>query len=249
MTRVLLIRHGETHGYFDDVGLTEHGEDQVRAKAAELAAELPASATVVLPHAPTARATATARGLREGLAGRRPDLHLGELYTEGRFDSVQFLHDGAARESSGVAAHRLRFEENGDGVPDWVAAYDRFDTDYGAGSRLGGPIDRWMDLVSLHFEPPQVIAYRAWAGIRVLDPQAVALVSTHSALLRGFAAAALGHDPGEARNLEHVEVVHDGTHATVTFRGESAEVGVPTELPPWLDPSYLEAGERAAHRW
>ncbi len=46
-----------------------------------------------------------------------------------------------------------------------------------------------------------------------------------------------------------VEVVHDGRHATVSFRGESAEVGVPTELPPWLDPAYLEAGERAAHRW
>lgn len=249
MTRVLLIRHGETHGYFDDVGLTEHGEDQVRAKAEELAGELPDATSVRLPHAPTARATATARGLRDVLAARRPDLDLGELVTDGRFDSLQFLHEGAARESSGVAAYRLRFEENGEGVPDWITAYDRFDTDYGAGSRLGGPIDRWMDLVSLHFEPPQVIAFRAWAGIRALHPGPVALVSTHSALLRGFAAAALGHDPGEPRNLEHVEVVHDGVRATVTFRGESVEVGVPTELPPWLDPSYLDTGERAAHRW
>ncbi|MEJ2887156.1 histidine phosphatase family protein [Actinomycetospora aeridis] len=253
MTRVLLIRHGETHGYFDDVGLTEHGEDQVRAKAEELAADLPESAAVAFPHAPTARATATARGLREVLASRRPDLALGELVTDARFDSLQFLHDGAARESSGVAAHRLRFEENGGGRPDWITAYDRFDTDYGAGSRLGGPIDRWMDLVSLHFEPPQVIAYRAWAGVRALraggDERAVALVSTHSALLRGFAAAALGHDPGEPRNLEHVEIVHDGRRAVVTFRGESVEVGVPLEVPPWLDPSYLDAGERAARRW
>ena len=114
--------------------------------------------------------------------------------------------------------------------------------------RLGGPIDRWMDLVSLHFEPPQVIAYRAWAGIRALG-EGTTLVSSHSALLRGFAAAALGHDPGEPRNLEHVEVVHDGRHAVVSFRGETAEVDVPAELPPWLDASYLEAGERTAHRW
>lgn len=246
--RVLLIRHGETHGYFDDVGLTEHGEEQCRAKAAELADDLPDGAAIAMVHAPTARATATARTLRAVLAARRDDLDLGDLRPDARFDSLQFLHDGAARESSGVAAHRLRFEENGAGVPDWVRAYDRFDTDYGAGSRLGGPIDRWMDLVSLHFEPPQVIAYRAWAGIRALG-DGTTLVSSHSALLRGFAAAALGHDPGEPRNLEHVEVLHDGRRALVTFRGESAEVDVPAELPPWLDASYLEAGERATHRW
>jgi broad specificity phosphatase PhoE len=256
--RVLLIRHGETHGYHDDVGLTEHGEEQCRGKAEALAGELPRGVRVALPHAPTARATATARVLHDVLAARRDDLRLGELRPDARFDSLQFLHDGAARESSGVAKHRLRYETDGP-APDWVRAYDRFDTDYGAGSRLGGPIDRWMGLVSLHFEPPQVIAYRAWAGIRGLDDGTggtggtegtdVTLVSTHSALLRGFAAAALGHDPGEPRNLEHVEVEHDGKRAVVTFRGEVADVEVPTELPPWLDPSYLDAGQRAAHRW
>ena len=30
---VLLIRHGDTHGYFDDVGLTERGEAQARRRA------------------------------------------------------------------------------------------------------------------------------------------------------------------------------------------------------------------------
>jgi hypothetical protein len=108
MNRVLLIRHGETHGYFDDVGLTEHGEDQCRAKGDELAGELPAGARVALVHAPTARATATARMLREVLAARRADLDLGDPKADGRFDSLQFLHEGAARESSGVAAHRLQ---------------------------------------------------------------------------------------------------------------------------------------------
>jgi broad specificity phosphatase PhoE len=252
MSRVLLIRHGETHGYYDDVGLTEHGEEQVRVKGAELAGELGAGTAVGLVHAPTARATATARMLREVLTARRGDLVLDEPRADARFDSLQFLHDGAARESSGVAAHRLHVETNGAAVPDWARAYDRFDTDYGAGSRLGGPIDRWMDLVSLHFEPPQVVAYRAWAGIRALadgPDEGVTLVASHSALLRGFAAAALGHDPGEPRNLEHVEVVHDGRRATVAFRGERAEVDVPAQLPPWLDPAYLDAGERAAHRW
>ncbi|PVZ12010.1 histidine phosphatase family protein [Actinomycetospora cinnamomea] len=249
MSRVLLIRHGETHGYFDDVGLTEHGEEQCRAKATELAGDLPTGARVAMVHAPTARATATARTLREVLAARRDDLDLGDLRPDVRFDSLQFLHGGAARESSGVAAHRLRFSANGTPAPDWVRAYDQFDTDYGAGSRLGGPIDRWMTLVGLHFEPPQVIAYRAWAGIRAQDPDMITLVASHSALLRGFAAAALGHDPGEPRNLEHVDVVVDGDHARVAFRGEHVDVEVPTELPPWLDPSYLDAEERAARPW
>lgn len=252
MSRVLLIRHGETHGYFDDVGLTEHGEDQCRAKGDELAGELPAGARVALVHAPTARATATARMLREVLAARRDDLELGELRSDGRFDSLQFLHEGAARESSGVAAHRLQYATNGGPTPDWVRAYDRFDTDYGAAPRRGGPIDRWMALVGLHFEPPQVIAYRAWAGIRALDttdPASITLVASHSALLRGFAAAALGRDPGEPRNLEHVEVVGDGPRAAVAFRGERVDVEVPTELPPWLNPDYLDDGTRAALPW
>lgn len=248
MTRVLLIRHGETHGYFDDVGLTELGEEQCRAKGKELAAALAPGSRVTMPHAPTARGTATAVLLREvllaELGGR--DVEIGELVPDGRFDSLQFLYGGEARESSGVAKHRIGLEGE---RPDWARAFDRFDTDFGAGSKLGGPIDRWMVATDLHFEPPQVIAYRAWAGVRAQAPGTVALASSHSALLRAFASAALGHDVGEPRNLEHVEVALDGARATVTFRGESADVEVPAELPPWLNPAYLDAGERAAHRW
>ncbi|TDQ50171.1 broad specificity phosphatase PhoE [Actinomycetospora succinea] len=249
MTRVLLIRHGETHGYFDDVGLTELGEEQCRAKGKELAAVLAPGTRVAMPHAPTARGTATAVLLREVLlAELGPDsgVEIGELVTDARFDSLQFLYGGQARESSGVAKHRIGLEGE---RPDWAVAFDRFDTDFGAGSKAGGPIDRWMVSTDLHFEPPQVIAYRAWAGVRAQAPGTVALASSHSALLRGFASAALGHDVGEPRNLEHVEVDLDGDRATVTFRGESADVEVPAEVPPWLDPAYLDAGHRAAHRW
>ncbi|WP_285648371.1 histidine phosphatase family protein [Actinomycetospora sp. NBRC 106375] len=249
MSRVLLIRHGETHGYYDDVGLTALGEEQVRAKGKELAATLPPGTRVVMPHAPTARGTATAELLREVLlAELRPedDVTVGELVPDARFDSLQFLFDGEARESSGVARHRRALD--GD-PPDWARAFDRFDTDFGAGSKLGGPIDRWMVATDLHFEPPQVIAYRAWAGIRAQPADTIALASSHSALLRAFASAATGHDVGEPHNLEHVDVELAGGRATVTFRGERADVAVPTELPPWLDPSYLDAGERAAHRW
>lgn len=261
--QVLLLRHGETHGYFDDVGLTELGEGQARdagrALGKELGATLPAGTRVRLPHAPTARATATAVTLRasllEALAENRgagPGLDVGGLEPDAHFDSLQFLHDGAASESSGVAAHRLRLDAGPDAArprPDWAAAYDRFDSDYGAGSRLGGPIDRWMVATTRHFEPPQVIVYRAWAGITALGrdaaPGSVALVSSHSALLRAFAAAAIGHDPGEPANLEAVRVEVDGPAATVTFREHRVVVEVPTEVPPWIDPAYLH-GARAA---
>jgi broad specificity phosphatase PhoE len=252
MSRVLLIRHGETHGYFDDVGLTDHGEAQARAKGKELAAVLPAGARVTMPHAPTARGTATAVTLREVLLaelGPGTDVTVGDLVPDARFDSLQILHAGAARESSGVAKHRIGLEGE---LPDWARAFDRFDTDFGAGSKLGGPIDRWMVSTDLFFEPPQVIAYRAWAGIRAQEKQApgtIALASSHSALLRGFASAALGHDVGEPRNLEHVDVEVHGDRATVTYRDEQVEVDVPTTVPPWLNPAYLDAGERAARPW
>ncbi len=58
--RILLIRHGETHGYYDDVGLTPVGEAQAELKAKELAPQLPAGVHVAISHAPTAPATATA---------------------------------------------------------------------------------------------------------------------------------------------------------------------------------------------
>ena len=250
---MVLLRHGETHGYFDDVGLTELGEAQAhdagRALGKELGATLPAGTRVRLPHAPTARATATAVTLRAALLdalrespGEGRGLDVGALEPDAHFDSLQFLHDGAARESSGVAAHRLRLDP-AEPRPDWAAEYDRFDSDYGAGSRLGGPIDRWMTATTRHFEPPQVMVYRTWAGIAALGREAapgeVALVSSHSALLRAFAAAAIGRDPGEPANLEQVRVEVDGPRASVTFREDRVDVAVPTEVPPWIDPAYL----------
>jgi broad specificity phosphatase PhoE len=252
MSRVLLIRHGETHGYFDDVGLTDHGEAQARAKGKELAAVLPAGARVTMPHAPTARGTATAVTLREVLLaelGPDTDVSVGDLAPDARFDSLQILYAGEARESSGVAKHRLGLENDEGDLPDWARAFDRFDTDFGAGSKLGGPIDRWMVSTDLFFEPPQVIAYRAWAGIRAQADDTIALASSHSALLRGFASAALGHDVGEPHNLEHVDVEVHGDRATVTYRDEQVEVDVPAAVPPWLNPAYLDAGERAARPW
>jgi hypothetical protein len=118
-----------------------------------------------MPHAPTARGTATAVTLRATLLaelGPHTDVEVGELVPDSRFDSLQFLYEGTARETSGVAADRLRLRsatpedadrDDPEARPDWARAYDRFDTDYGDGSKLGGPIDRWMTATDLHSSP------------------------------------------------------------------------------------------------
>ncbi|HEY2195951.1 MAG TPA: hypothetical protein VGH76_27145 [Actinomycetospora sp.] len=259
--RVVLLRHGETHGYFDDVGLTELGEAQAReagrALGKDLAATLTAGERVRLPHAPTARGTATAVTLRAGLVqaldeelGSGHGIVLGDLEPDAHFDSLQFLYDGEARESSGVAARRLALDPE-QPTPDWALEYDRFDANYGEASKTGGPIDRWLTSTTRHFEPPQLAVYRLWAGIEALAAEPgrgrVALVSSHSGPMRAFVAAAIGHDPGEPANLEQVDVRLDGPRATVGFRGHVVAVDVPTVIPPWIDPAYLH-GSRSAHR-
>lgn len=251
---VLVLRHGETKGYHDDVGLTPLGEQQAhdagRALAERLGGGGDAGLRVRLRHAPTARAAATATSLRTALVGAvETGVEIGESAPDAHFDSLRFLHDGRARESSSVAARRLAFTPDGR-VPDWVTEYDRFDTDYGAASRLGGPIDRWMTAITRHFEPPQVIVYRAWAGVRSLagdaDPGSLTVVLSHSALLRAVAATAIGADPGEPVNLETLAITvlggADAGLARVRFRDHDVTVEVPSTPPPWLDASYLDAG-------
>ncbi|WP_433803275.1 histidine phosphatase family protein [Actinomycetospora sp. CA-084318] len=250
MYRVVLLRHGETHGYLGDLGLTELGESQARERARLLAKELtaaPAGTRVRFPHAPTARGTATAVTLRATLVETLSDGHgleLGELEPDAHFDSLQFFHDGAARESSGVAKERRALDPGSGADPDWALEFDRFDSDYGELSKSGGPIDRWLTSTTLRFEPPQIAVYRLWAGVTALAaPGEVALVSTHSGPMRAFVAAAIGRDPGEPENLEPVEVTLDGRLAEVVFREHRVVVEVPDRLPPWIAPGYV-AGER-----
>jgi broad specificity phosphatase PhoE len=259
--RVVLLRHGETHGYFDDVGLTELGETQAReagrALAKDLAATLRSGDRVRLPHAPTARGTATAVSLRASMTGALDEelgaghgIVVGDLEPDDHFDSMRFLYDGEARETTGVAARRLALDPDRP-VPDWAREYDRFDSNYGEGSKTGGPIDRWLTSTTRYFEPPQIAVYRLWAGVAALaaEPERgrVALVSSHSGPMRAFAAAAIGHDPGEPANLEQIDVRIDGAAATVGFREHRVAVELPSVIPPWIDPAYLH-GNRRAHR-
>ncbi|MCD2195457.1 phosphoglycerate mutase family protein [Actinomycetospora endophytica] len=258
-TRVVLLRHGETHGYFDDVGLTDLGESQAREAGRALGKDLAATTApgerVRLPHAPTARGTATAVTLRASLVatldeelGDGHGIVVGDLEPDAHFDSLQFLYDGEARESSVVAARRLALDPDRP-APDWAREYDRFDANYGEASKTGGPIDRWLTTTTRYFEPPQIAVYRLWAGIQVLaaEPERgrVAVVSSHSGPMRAFAAAAIGHDPGEPANLEQVDVRVAGDTATVGFREHRVAVVLPTVIPPWIDPAYLHGNRNA----
>src|SRR4051812_50010949 len=92
---VVLLRHGETVGYDGDLGLTPLGERQARERGAALAKEIAPGTDVRMPHAPTARATATAEAVRAAMVDELGDqadgatvgpLHVAPDLTNLRFD-------------------------------------------------------------------------------------------------------------------------------------------------------------------
>lgn len=228
---MILIRHGETHGYDGDHGLTALGEDQARRRGAALAAELGAGTVVAMPRARTARATATAEVVHKTLLAA--GVAAGEPYPAAEFDNLRFALHGEIVDASVAVRARLRLAGE---LPHWAAEYARFDSDYGEKSKAGGPIEHWLTTPGLYFEPPQAAAYRVWAGIDALadDPAPVAVVATHSAPMRAFVVTAFGDDSaGEPENLEPIRVTLDGPTRTVTFRDrEYTFPATPTS--PWF---------------
>ena len=92
----------------------------------------------------------------------------------------------------------------------------------------------------LYFEPPSMTVRRFWAGIQRLSaefPGARLAISTHSGCIRAFAVTAMGYDPGEPYNTEHVRVklMDDHKTALVAYRNRVQDVMVPDIdwLPPW----------------
>ncbi|MHA6793083.1 histidine phosphatase family protein [Pseudonocardia bannensis] len=244
---VVLLRHGETVGYDADHGLTPLGEEQARARGTALAAELKPGTTVRMPHARTARGTATAVTVRatlvEALGGEAVEgIEIGPLYPEPWFDNLRFNLHGEAVDTSVAVTTRLGLPDGE--LPDWAAEYDRFDTDYRAFA--GGPIEYWLHNPTLYFEPPHVAAHRFWRGIATLGADRpdnlVAVVCTHSAPMRAFIATAIGSDPGEPENLEEIRVrVRPDDSATVTYRDHVVHMHVPPQPPPWIDRAWFES--------
>ena len=84
---------------------------------------------------------------------------------------------------------------------------------------------------------------RFWAGINRLAaefPGARLAIATHSGPIRAFAVSALGYDPGEPYNTEHVRVkLMEGGNpdgdAFVGYRNRVQETRIPKidKLPAW----------------
>ncbi|MDQ4116759.1 MAG: phosphoglycerate mutase family protein [Actinomycetota bacterium] len=238
---VVLVRHGETVGYDDDLGLTERGEQQASDRGKALAAELSPGTRVVMPHARSRRATATAVVLHRELS-EAADLDLGALYPEPYFDNLRASMDGVVEDMNVSMARRLALPAAAS--PDWAREFDRFDTDYRGVAAAGGPIEFWVRTPTLFLEPPALSVHRMWAGITALAPESgslSAVVATHSAPMRAMLNTALGHDPGEPENLEEIRVrVAPDDSAEVTYRGETVGYSGPPVLPPWFDRTFLD---------
>jgi broad specificity phosphatase PhoE len=241
-----LIRHGETQGYSTDSGLTPQGAWQAHSYGHTLAKRIKTGEAVVLRHAPTSRARETAehvhRGLVDGLAQFEKHVTIDEPAPAGEFRNFQFVSPDGLRDVTAAFRHfyavREDYERRAEGDrPTWLRELDRFWTTQQGG---GDPIQHWLTVPLIHFEPPAMVVRRFWAGIDRLSaefPGARLAIATHSGPIRAFAVSALGYDPGEPYNTEHVrvKVLAGSRQATVAYRNRVQETQVPDigALPVW----------------
>ena len=249
---VYLIRHGETQGYSTDSGLTPQGVWQAHTVGQTLAKRIKSGETVVFRHAATNRATETAeqihRGLLDGLAQYEKEVTIHEPAVADEFRNFQFVSPDGLKDVTAAfreySASLEGFERTAErDRPRWVVEMDRFWRTQQGG---GDPIQHWLTIPLLHFEPPSMTVRRFWAGINRLSdefPGARLAIATHSGCIRAFAVSALGYDPGEPYNTEHVRVklledqddTVNGRDAMVAYRNRVENVKVPViqELPTW----------------
>lgn len=249
---VRLIRHGETQTYQADAGLTARGRQQALAKGAQLATELEPGDVVQLPHAPTQRAAETAAALHTALLENASNNVLIEgPFVDPRFDNFRLWCDDTALDPT-QAYQRYRAVRDGNGSkrPGWFAEMHQF---AGIQASGGDPITYWLTQPVQYFEPAATAVRRFWHGIGEQVRDAVSgtriFVSTHSGCIRAVAAAAVGHDPGEPENTEHVRIRIDPAddRALLDYRQHLVEVVSPvTSRPPWCSPAstHHREGER-----
>ena len=234
---VYLIRHGETQGYSTESGLTPLGNWQAHTYGHTVSKRVSPGETLVVRHADTNRARETAqninRGLQDGLAMFEKDVKVFEPEPMQEFRNFGVATPDGIRDVT--AAFRRyystleEFERTALGDrPMWLVEIDRFWRTQQGGA---DPIQHWLQIPMLHFEPP-------------------VLVASHSGPIRAFAIAALGYDPGEPYNTEHVrvKVFEGGTEALVSYRNRVQEIHVPeiTALPTWQqDEHWVPSGTGA----
>jgi broad specificity phosphatase PhoE len=243
---VYLVRHGETQGYTTESGLTPLGSWQAHTWGHTLAKRIRSGEQVVLAGAATSRAGQTAeqihRGLLDGLAMFEKDVEVADPRPMPEFRNFAVATPEGLRDVTSAFrqyhAQLEGFERTAMGDrPLWLVEVDRFWRTQQGG---GDPIQHWLTIPMLHFEPPALCVRRFWSGILGLSaahPGARLVIATHSGPIRAFAMAALGYDPGEPYNTEHVRVklLGGGREALVTYRNRVQEVLVPDveALPDW----------------
>ncbi|MBW3605444.1 MAG: phosphoglycerate mutase family protein [Actinobacteria bacterium] len=243
---VYLIRHGETQGYSTEAGLTPLGSWQAHTWGHTLAKRIRDGEEVVVASAATNRAGQTAgqlhKGLLDGLAMFEKDVKVHDPRALPEFRNFAVATPDGLRDVTGAFRRYYavleRFERTATGDrPTWLVEIDRFWRVQQGG---GDPIEHWLSTPMLHFEPPALCVRRFWAGILRLaadHPRARLTIATHSGPIRAFAVWALGYDPGEPYNTEHVRVklmAGDG-QALVSYRNRVQPVQIPdvTTLPTW----------------
>lgn len=250
---VYLIRHGETQGYSTESGLTPLGTWQAHEWGHTLAKRVKDGETVVFASAATNRAGQTAeqahKGFLDGLEMFEKDVKVVEPTAMTEFRNFAVATPDGLRDVTGAFRQYYRqleqFERTATGErPLWLVEIDRFwNTQQGGGD----PIQHWLTIPMMHYEPPAMCVRRFWVGIQRLTaehPGARLAICSHSGPIRAFATAALGYDPGEPYNTEHVRVkLSEGLrHALVTYRNRVQEIVVPQieSLPTWqLDEQWV----------
>ena len=193
---VYLIRHAETQGYSTDSGLTPQGVWQAHTFGHTLAKRVRPGEEVVFRHAATSRAHETAeqahKGLIDGLAMFDKDVKVHEPEPMVVFDNFRFVAPDGLKDVTAAFRqyHSLLegYERTAEGDrPLWLVEMDRFWRTQEGG---GDPIEHWLKLPLLHFEPPAMCVRRFWSGILDLAaefPGARLAIASHSGPIRAFA--------------------------------------------------------------
>ncbi|MDH3500568.1 MAG: phosphoglycerate mutase family protein, partial [Acidimicrobiia bacterium] len=250
---VYLIRHGETQGYSTDSGLTPLGAWQAHTYGHTLAKRVKSGEKIVLVCANTNRAGQTAgqiyKAAQDGLEMFEKDVEVLAPQPMDEFRNFQVATPDGLRDVTGAFRQYYSLLEELERValgdrPMWLVEIDRFWR-----TQLGGgdPIHHWLTIPMMHFEPPALCVRRFWIGIQRLaaqHPRARLSIATHSGPIRAFAIWALGYDPGEPYNTEHVRIklMEGGREALVTYRNRVQAVHVPEieSLPSWaLDETWI----------